>query len=184
MLVAILFWLAFCVLVGVYASKKGRSGPGFFFLAALLSPIVGFIIALVVRPLRANIEAKELASGDLVKCPFCAELVKAEAKVCKHCGRDIPAVVADTKEATAVTPSGVEQSKLLALCGRLKEEPLNYDEYEHLAKGAGASLSMRSGMMSSQYFVTHGDTKCEFKSFSALRPWYLENIVPAIQNRA
>lgn len=30
-------------------------------------------------------------SADTQKCPFCAELVKAEAKVCKHCGRDLPA---------------------------------------------------------------------------------------------
>ncbi len=26
------------------------------------------------------------------KCPFCAELVKSEALVCKHCGRDIAVV--------------------------------------------------------------------------------------------
>lgn len=28
-------------------------------------------------------------SSNLVTCPYCAELVKAEAVVCKHCGRDI-----------------------------------------------------------------------------------------------
>ncbi|EOY5393178.1 zinc ribbon domain-containing protein [Cronobacter sakazakii] len=28
-------------------------------------------------------------SGPLVKCPFCAELVKPEAVKCKHCGSDL-----------------------------------------------------------------------------------------------
>lgn len=28
--------------------------------------------------------------GELRKCPYCAEMVRVEAKVCKHCGREIP----------------------------------------------------------------------------------------------
>jgi len=31
-----------------------------------------------------------LNSGKLRKCPFCAELVKPEAVVCKHCGHKLP----------------------------------------------------------------------------------------------
>jgi predicted amidophosphoribosyltransferase len=32
-----------------------------------------------------------VSSGDKrAKCPSCAEWVQASAKVCKHCGRDIP----------------------------------------------------------------------------------------------
>lgn len=29
-------------------------------------------------------------TGSIKKCPFCAENIKAEAVVCKHCGRDLP----------------------------------------------------------------------------------------------
>jgi Na+/H+-dicarboxylate symporter len=87
--VIFVIWLIFAVLVGVYASSKGRSGVGFFFIAALLSPLIGFIIAAIVQPIRANTEAKALESGDVKKCPNCAELVKAEAKLCKHCHSEL-----------------------------------------------------------------------------------------------
>lgn len=30
-----------------------------------------------------------MSAEDSRKCPFCAELVKAEAIICKHCGKDI-----------------------------------------------------------------------------------------------
>lgn len=30
------------------------------------------------------------SSADTRKCPFCAELVKVEARICKHCQKDLP----------------------------------------------------------------------------------------------
>ena len=86
----VLFWFILAILVGVYASSKGRSGIGFFLIAILLSPLIGFIIALIVDPVQASVEARALETGDVKKCPYCAELVKSEAKVCKHCHKDIP----------------------------------------------------------------------------------------------
>ncbi|EKT4380665.1 TPA: zinc ribbon domain-containing protein [Klebsiella pneumoniae] len=43
--------------------------------------IAGIIIALVGDKLKA--------SGTLVKCPYCAELINSEAVKCKHCGSDV-----------------------------------------------------------------------------------------------
>lgn len=85
-----LLWLAFSIIAGIIASNKGRSGFGFFLLSVALSPLIGVIGALIAKPNKANIERTELSAGSMKRCPFCAELVKKKAIVCKHCGKDLP----------------------------------------------------------------------------------------------
>jgi hypothetical protein len=71
-------WLVLCGAAAAYASSKGRSGVGIFFLSFFLSPLVGFIVALVMEP---NQQKIAVAKG-MKKCPECAQFVQRDAKTC------------------------------------------------------------------------------------------------------
>jgi hypothetical protein len=81
-----LFWFIFAVVIGVAASSRGRSGLGWWFLAMIISPLLAFVL-LILLPSNVVLAGQQAATPDThVKCPDCAELVLREAKVCKHCG--------------------------------------------------------------------------------------------------
>jgi len=83
-------WLAFAILGAIIAGAKGRNAIGFFFLGLFLSPLLSIIAALVVKPNKKYLEAEALWKGESRKCPFCAELIRPEATVCRYCSRELP----------------------------------------------------------------------------------------------
>lgn len=89
--VLLAIWLLCGIAGGIILSNKGRSGCGGFALGFLLGPI-GLIIALVMQTDHKELEKRSLRGGDTRKCPSCAEIIRAEARKCRFCGSDLPAL--------------------------------------------------------------------------------------------
>ena len=85
-------WPLFSILIGMWNHNKGNSFWVGFLISLFLSPLIGFIIVLVLTPNKKNLEKRELNSGKLKKCPYCGELIKPEAKICRFCQRELEVI--------------------------------------------------------------------------------------------
>ncbi len=88
LLVVGIIWLGCGIAAGHIHQQRGRSMETGFWAGVLLGPL-GVLLALVSKPDPAGLERAALSGGKR-KCPSCAELVQAEAKVCRYCQRDLP----------------------------------------------------------------------------------------------
>lgn len=108
-IVSLIVWsIVFSGVCAIIANTKGLSVGKWAAIGFILSPI-GLIWALVTTKDTSALEAQSLSTGKHKKCPFCAEVIKKEASVCKHCGGQQP---------SAATLS---QSQTYWVCGKCNE---------------------------------------------------------------
>ena len=87
-----IIWFVLAFVLGSTAKSKGRSFGGFLFLGLILSPLIGFIILLVMGDNKEKIIEKNLSTGVSKRCPSCANEIKKEATVCHFCGKELPKI--------------------------------------------------------------------------------------------
>lgn len=84
-----LIWIGLSIAIGAIAANRGRNFFGWFLIALFLSPLIGGLLLAASGDARSG---SVPAGPPRWACPYCAEPVMIEAKVCPHCRSTLPPV--------------------------------------------------------------------------------------------
>lgn len=104
---AVAIYILLALIPAAVASGRGNSGVAMFFISLVLSPLIGLILALAMKPKAVEEEARARKgiSRTHTVCPHCAEVVRRDASTCRHCGKPLPAPPALGKDYASIAAS-------------------------------------------------------------------------------
>jgi hypothetical protein len=89
----LLAWTLLSIGVGIAAKSRGRLGFAWFVIAMLITPVLALIFLVVMRQLAPDGQAAAFLQRESAvtaethtRCPDCRELVRRDARKCRHCG--------------------------------------------------------------------------------------------------
>jgi hypothetical protein len=90
----VVIWLLFAVATRAVAERKGRVGPDLtrWTVLGLLFGVFALFVIAIQRATPEALDGEKSATGELRRCPYCAELIRPEAIKCRYCGEAVTAL--------------------------------------------------------------------------------------------
>lgn len=82
-------WPACALLAAFVGMQKGRSGLGWFLMGLMAGP-VALLVAMAMGENWRQLDLDALEDGKRKRCPYCDEIIRKKAAVCRYCARDVP----------------------------------------------------------------------------------------------